>query len=254
MTISYSHNYEDVILQRVFANTRGGVFIDVGASTPIDASNTWALYFHQGWRGIAVDPLLFLLEDQWKEHRPEDMVVSSCAGREEGLIPFWTCRASQLSTGAGSVLDHWREFGAKIDSDDFTIVRQVTLNGLLDKVVPKVTEIQLLCIDVEGMEGEVLAGLDLHKYRPWLMVIECMLPATTIESMPWEADLLKYGYRRIYEDRANTWYLADEHQELAHHFRYPPNYTDFIVMYRETRMDYELKKLRGEISEPAGPG
>ncbi len=236
-------------MQRVFANLHGGFFIDVGASTPIDASNTWALYNYQRWRGIAIDPLLFLLQHQWHEHRADDVIVSSCAGREEGLIPFWTCRASQLSTGANGILDHWREFGCRIDSDDFTIVSQVTLNGLLEKCV--IPDFHLLCIDVEGMEGEVLAGLDLARYRPWLMLIECMLPATTTECAPWEANLLSSGYRRVYEDRANTWYLADEHGELAHHFRYPPNYTDFIVTHREAKMDYELKKLRGEISEPS---
>jgi FkbM family methyltransferase len=243
--ISYSSNYEDVILQRVFAGLHGGFFVDVGASMPIEASNTWALYFHQKWRGIAIDPLLILLEAQWREHRPEDVLVAGCAGREEGLVPFWTCRASQLSTGANTTLDHWRGYGAKINGDDFTIVSQLTLTGLLDKC--SIPEFHLLCIDVEGMEGEVLAGLDLHRYRPWLMVIECMLPATTTECLPWEAHLIGYGYRRVYEDRANTWYLADEHPELLHHFRYGPNYTDFIVMHREAKIDYELKKLKGEL-------
>jgi FkbM family methyltransferase len=245
MAISYSSNYEDVILQRVFAGLHGGFFVDVGAGTPIDSSNTWALYQHQHWRGIAIDPLLSLLEGQWKEHRPEDVTIVGCAGRAAGMVPFWTCRASQLSTGADTTLEHWRGYGAKIDSNDFSIVNQVTLSGLLDNCV--IPEFHLLCIDVEGMEGEVLAGLDLSRYRPWLMVIECMLPATTTECMPWEPSLLANGYRRVYEDRANAWYLAAEQERLAHHFRYGPNYTDFIVMHREAKLDYELKKLKGEL-------
>jgi FkbM family methyltransferase len=245
MAISYSSNYEDVILQRVFAGIHGGFFVDVGAGTPIEASNTWALYHHQRWRGIVIDPLIAVLEDQWKAYRPEDVIIAACAGHAEGMIPFWTCKAAQLSTGANATVEHWRGQGATIDGTDFAVVNQVTLSGVIEHCV--IPEFHLLCIDVEGMEGAVLAGLDLTRHRPWLMCIECMLPATTTECMPWEADLLTQGYRRIYEDRANTWYLAEERGHLAPHFRYGPNYTDFIVTYREAKLDYELKKLKGEL-------
>jgi FkbM family methyltransferase len=246
MTISYSSNYEDVILQRVFAGLHGGFYLDVGAGTPVEASNTFALYHHQRWRGIVIDPLISVFEDQWQAARPDDVRIAACVGRQEAMIPFWTCRAAQLSTAADSTIAHWRNQGAKINSNDFTIVNQVALSQVIEPCV--IPEFHLLCIDVEGMEGEVLAGLDLRRHRPWLMCIECMLPATTTESMPWEADLLTKGYRRIYEDRANTWYLADEQARLAHHFRYGPNYTDFITTYREAKLEQELKQLKEKFS------
>ena len=54
--ISYSSNFEDVILQRVFADIAQGSYIDVGASLPIEESNSFALY-QKGWRRIAIEPL-----------------------------------------------------------------------------------------------------------------------------------------------------------------------------------------------------
>jgi len=254
MTISYSTNFEDVILQRVFRHIQGGFYIDVGACAPIAASNTWALYWHLGWRGVVVEPLIGmepLLLGDWKQWRPEDTLVTACASGSEGFMPFYRCEIDQLSTGSLANLRHWRKLGSAINGDDFFVVTAVTLDSILAQCQPP--DFHLLCIDVEGMEENVLAGLDLQRYRPWVLCIECMLPATTEESVPWEARLLAHGYRRIYEDRSNTWYLADEHPELAEHFRYPPNYTDQIQTYREVRLEHELQALRDKYEQPVEP-
>jgi hypothetical protein len=46
----------------------------------------------------------------------------------------------------------------------------------------------------------------------------------------WEAHLLEAGYRFVYFDGLNRFYLASEHEDLAPHFRVPPNvFDDFTV-------------------------
>ena len=52
--ISFSQNYEDIILKRIFNNFSDGVFVDVGAYHPFYNSNTYLLY-SLGWRGINID-------------------------------------------------------------------------------------------------------------------------------------------------------------------------------------------------------
>jgi hypothetical protein len=76
-----------------------------------------------------------------------------------------------------------------------------------------------MSIDVEGMEGEVLAGLDLNKWRPWLMLIEASLPGKDHTLAPeWEAGLLAHDYRLVHDDGANRFYLAAEHSSLEGRF------------------------------------
>ncbi|HLB99326.1 MAG TPA: FkbM family methyltransferase, partial [Acetobacteraceae bacterium] len=55
MFVSYSANYEDVILNRVFGSRNSGFYIDVGAAHPLYENDTRALY-DRGWRGINIEP------------------------------------------------------------------------------------------------------------------------------------------------------------------------------------------------------
>ena len=54
--VSYSQNYEDVILQRALRNVSRGFYIDVGAAHPVHDSVTCHFY-KSGWSGINIDPL-----------------------------------------------------------------------------------------------------------------------------------------------------------------------------------------------------
>lgn len=54
--ISYSQNFEDVILNRFFKNTNIGFYVDVGAHDPIIDSVTKHFY-DKGWSGINIEPV-----------------------------------------------------------------------------------------------------------------------------------------------------------------------------------------------------
>src|SRR6516225_4632464 len=53
--VSYSLNFEDVIINRLFPTTQDGFYVDVGAGHPRLANDTFSLY-QKGWRGINVEP------------------------------------------------------------------------------------------------------------------------------------------------------------------------------------------------------
>ena len=53
--VSYSINFEDVILHRLFPSVQSGFYVDVGAGHPRLANDTFSLY-QKGWRGINVEP------------------------------------------------------------------------------------------------------------------------------------------------------------------------------------------------------
>ena len=52
---SFSGNYEDVILARVFDGQENGFYVDIGAHHPMNGSNTHHFYM-QGWSGINIEP------------------------------------------------------------------------------------------------------------------------------------------------------------------------------------------------------
>ena len=51
---SYAISNVDLIIDRIFANKKKGVYIDVGCNHPIKYNNTYLLY-KRGWNGINID-------------------------------------------------------------------------------------------------------------------------------------------------------------------------------------------------------
>ena len=51
---SYSFNAVDLIIDYMFKEKKGGIYLDVGAQHPISNSNTYLL-FNRGWNGININ-------------------------------------------------------------------------------------------------------------------------------------------------------------------------------------------------------
>ena len=96
-------------------------------------------------------------------------------------------------------------------------------------------------IDVEGHEREVLEGWDPTILRPWILVVEATVPnSNTPNYSSWEPIVLDAGYRCVYKDGLNRFYLAGEHDELASAFEYPPNVFDEIRLRPHSAMLQDL--------------
>ncbi len=224
----YTRNFEDVIIQRVFARYEKGTYIDVGASVPIPDSNTYALY-QKGWRGIAIEPLTDYNE-QWNLLRPEDNLINAAVSNSYGKVNLSIYDgAQQVSTCLPGIRDHWQR-NANLKPDRTIEVTTVTLDNIITQHIGD-KPIHLLSIDAEGMEENVLKGINLWKYRPWLMVIEATLPGTPLPShQQWEPIVLDAGYLMVLFDGVNRFYLAPEHRNLLPAFATPPNSWDKIEM------------------------
>ena len=241
--ISYSSNFEDVILQRVFADIAKGSYIDVGASLPIAGSNSFALY-QKGWRGIAIEPLPY--REAWQEARPQDVLLNAVAGERAGQMTLHVYgQAEPISSGSEETVSHWARKGLK--ATDNVVVPMLTLDSVIAERLGK-KPLHLLLIDVEGMEREVLAGLDLTRHRPWVIVVESTLPGTPIAAHDsWEPRLLEAGYRMAYFDAVNRFYLSPEHLELLDRFALPPNVFDEFITARQIELEALVAQLQAEI-------
>ena len=243
--ICYAQNFEDVILQRVFADVPDGCFLDVGASMPIGGSNTYALY-QKGWRGVAIEPLPY--QEFWREARPEDVFLNVAVGEKPGSLTLQVYdHTQQISTGVPETASHWERNGMKPSRS--VEVPMMTLDQVIAEYLPDLP-LHLLCIDVEGMEHQVLKGLDLNTHRPWVVVLEATVPGCAVPMhQAWEPLLLTAGYLMSYFDGLNRFYLAQEHRDLQGLLALPPNVWDGFVTAREIEMRGEIERLKAQIAQ-----
>ncbi len=169
---SYSQEGEDLVLQRLFEDRPGGVFVDVGAHHPFRFSNT-SLLSQRGWRGINIDARPGSMAS-FRRSRPRDinleLGVSAMPDRltyhlfvEPALNTFDADLASQR-VAAG-----WPTSGTRL-------VECLPLATILARELPAlgVTGFDLLTVDVEGLDLEVLRSSDWTLYRPRAVVAEVL--------------------------------------------------------------------------------
>jgi FkbM family methyltransferase len=217
MQLSYAQNLEDYHLDLVFGGQASGTYVDVGGGHPV-ADNVSFWFYLKGWRGLVVEPQQ-KLADAYAHVRPRDHTVSCLAGRADGEAEFHV--VDRLHGFSSTVREH--AAGAGNFGADFKTIRLPvrTLSGLIEEAGLKT--IDFLKIDVEGAESEVLAGLDLERFRPRVILIEAVTPGSMAEAWgAWEPDLLGRGYRFVFFDRLNRFYVAQEAQELAARFPAEP--------------------------------
>lgn len=220
--VSFAQNQEDILLWRALQHVSNGFYIDVGAADPSDLSIT-RLFYEHGWRGINLEPQGAYFASLC-EARPHDINLRIAAGREAASLPFHRIDGSGLSTfdaatAAKHRADGWAVVEEPIDLLPLAeICRRYRADG----------PIHFLKVDVEGGEGDVLAGADFSRFRPWIVLVEATLPLSQEESWAgWEPILTSQGYSFVWFDGLNRFYLANEmKEELGKYFLTPPNTFD----------------------------
>ncbi|OON60753.1 methyltransferase FkbM [Massilia sp. KIM] len=224
--ISYAQNFEDVLLWRALGHVGNGFYIDVGANDPVEHSVTKAFY-DAGWRGISIEPLP-AFHQAFLEQRPRDVNLAIAAGAEDGELTLYDVPAVRgWASPDAAVAELHRSEGHTV-AELKVPVR--TLNTVCEEHVQG--EIHFLKIDVEGFEGEVLRGLDLRRWRPWILVIEATLPNSreTVHER-WEHLVTPHGYRFAWFDGLNRYYVAEEHPELLASLQVQPNVFDAFISH-----------------------
>lgn len=223
--VSYSQNFEDVILWRALKNVQNGFYIDVGANDPKIDSVTQAFY-ERGWRGINIEPLPSHCKDLFRE-RPRDINLQCAAGAEVGEVDVFECDVRGWATAAADVAEQHAAQGRK------RVLHRVQVFPLKDICSQHVAgDIHFLKIDVEGFEKSVIDGMDFSRFRPWILLIEATKPNSIEEDhLKWEGSVLASRYFFAYADGLNRFYVSDEHSDLLGMFRYPPNpFDDFVCV------------------------
>ncbi len=245
--ISYTRNFEDVMLMRALGHVQQGFYVDVGASHPVNDSNTYALY-SKGWRGVAIEPQT-IFNAEWQTFRSEDILVNAAMSATSGeAVLHKPIQYGQGATIHPSFAQDYAQRGLAMAQ---SVVPVLTLTEVLAQLRPE-GDIHLISIDVEGAEEDALLGLDLQRFRPWLMVLESVLPGLpTPHYAHWEPILLAADYECVYFDAVNRFYVAKEHAELKVHFDHPPCVWDDFTSYELTKAQATVQSQKERLDSAA---
>jgi FkbM family methyltransferase len=196
---SFSHCGEDRVLAYLFKRLKSGFFVDVGAFHPQNSSNTFLLY-HSGWRGINIDARPGSM-DAFKRMRPEDINLELAISEREETLTYYQIGEGSHEMNSFSLAfqsNLYEDYGIR-DSD----VRKIPmlakpLRSVLDQHLPRDRAIDLLTIDVEGLELQVLSSNDWARYRPMVIMIEHHQEmAPSLYDLPACAFLAARSYRLV---------------------------------------------------------
>lgn len=186
---TYSQEGEDIFLRRMMQSIKPGFYVDVGAHHPYRFSNTYVLYQH-GWRGINIDPNPGTKE-LFDQLRPNDINLDAVVSERDGDVvsfdiykePAFNSAIAERRSGLEQFFSH-------------TVQRStVRLDSLLKQHLPTGVGVDLLSIDVEGLDLSVLRSNDWVTVRPAYVMTETVVDLRN----PGDNDVVKFmqtvGYR-----------------------------------------------------------
>lgn len=225
MFVSYAQNFEDVMLHRVFRSALDGFYIDVGAWHP-DLDSVTKHFYSMGWTGINIEPSKSYLR-LLKRRRRRDINLGVAIGSRAGNLDFIEVPGSGVSSLGENAVERAKRYGF---SSRRYKVPVVPLQAIFEHYCPS-KPISFLKIDVEGSEKDVIESLDWKISRPVVVLVEAVDPDTRLPAWEsWEPTLLNAGYRLVWFDGINRYYLRSESDELRKHFQVPPGLADGFII------------------------
>jgi len=229
--ISYAQRFEDLYLLRCFGARSDGFYIDIGSGHPVYDNVSFAFYV-MGWRGITVEPNPWLARLS-RAVRARDRHVEALIGAKSGEAMFYlvsdfhglsTMIESNARFAQSEFGKSWRAIMAPV----------MTLEELCNRHAPP--EIDFLKVDVEGAEQDVLLHGNWYKHRPKVVIAEALAPYTLAPAWEaWEPFLAKHGYRYVWFDTLNRYYIAEEAAELASCFTQGSEGLDAAFQFRNVK-------------------
>lgn len=160
-----------------YLDFEGGTFLEAGANDGIRQSNTLFFEMKKGWRGVLVEAIPALYE-QCRRNRPRAKVVWAALGAPEQVPGVARLRYAGLMSVVRGGMQSTAEEDAhilagcevqKLETYEVDVPYE-TLSNVLDRC--GVTKVDFLSLDVEGMEAQVLAGIDFQRHAPTFILVE----------------------------------------------------------------------------------
>ena len=168
---SYSQEGEDLMVDRLLSGKRGGFYVEVGAHHPFRFSNTYFFYKKQ-WSGICIDPLPGI-KKTFNIKRPRDLFLEVGVSASEGALEYFMFNEPALNTFDPDIANQ-RDGQKGYQIIESRKIKTLPLATILKNNVPQNQVIDLLSVDVEGLDLEVLKSNDWEQFRPRVVIVECL--------------------------------------------------------------------------------
>jgi FkbM family methyltransferase len=238
---SYSQNFEDVYIDRVFSDVSDGFYIDVGAYHPDDDSVT-KYFYDKGWSGINIEPgpNFDTLATRTRDINLK-IAISSKSGQEKFVF-------DQLAPGTSRII---HDTDTDADSEGVTVVDCMSLDELVHRYAPH-RKIHFLKLDIEGEENAVILSTNWEVVRPELLVVESTIPFTNTRCDDgWRDHLMRSGYHDVFFDGINVYFLRTESLHRASDLNRPVNVLDNFVKFGAAEKEVGWLRERHRSNEAA---
>lgn len=168
---------------RCFSPEFQGIYVDVGCYHPYIFSNTaWA--YSRGWKGVNIDANSKAIA-LFDKYRPCDQNVNCGIGSKEGVMEYYCMESDACNT-----FDVQYSNGGKATDVISMSVRK------LDDVLEEcgINKIDLLDIDVEGVDEEIILSFDWKRFLPTVVLVEIKMPIEKIITSSIHKKLTAEGY------------------------------------------------------------
>lgn len=185
-----------------------GVCVDVGAYEPYWMNNSW-IFERIGWDTYCIEPNPNCIEKLKKERK--NVLQYACSNVNRDDVTLFIYKNDTVGEAGGTGLNN-NPLGIRMFDkwkiEEFSKVAKVkvrTLDWLMENEI-KQDHIDYLSIDVENHEMSVLAGTDLLRWKPKVIVIE------NIDESDEQINYIKsMGYRRVNRIVFNDIYVLEEY-------------------------------------------
>lgn len=169
---SYSQAREDVMLKYLFRKylykKQKGFYVDIGAFDPTKGSNTKYLY-DCGWSGINIDANPTSIK-KFNLYRKRDINLHiGISERPSKKTFFYFGKNDGINSFSKSFI---KKNKTEKNVKKILQVQTDKLSSILNLHLPNKQTIDLMDIDVEGLDFEVVKSNDWKKYRPKILMIE----------------------------------------------------------------------------------
>ncbi len=166
-----SQNHEYAILKKLVAHCSHRHLVDIGAHDGESWSNSRP-FILEGWNGILVEPLPLPFQQLQSIYRGWNNVKTLClaASDETGEATLFIGSDGEIGMGSTLCTDQNEWFDTQRSEQSITVKTDTLTNILSDSDRPQ--NFGLLLVDAEGMDYEVLLGLDFSLWRPEIIVSE----------------------------------------------------------------------------------